>query len=277
MKKIILGSAIAALGVAAIYNARRWSSSWGVDPLVSARPLPGDDIVPEPVTVDTRVITIDATPEAVWPWLVQMGFERGGWYSWDSRLRGGGEGAVVPEIHQLAVGDTLPTHAGGGFEVKVLEPNRELVLYLDSKIVGTWAPAGEDGTPEVQPGGRSFPGSRRGATPPEFAASWAFVLEPTGDGGTRLVERVRAWFGPTTPGSRAFLPVIGFGAFVMIQKQMVGLRDRVERAERERLERAGTTASSAPVTATQAAPPIRAASPKLPNGPDPTEPGTLPA
>ena len=65
-------------------------------------------------------------------------------------------------------------------------------------------------------------------TPTEFKASWAFVLEPAGPNRTRLIERMRYWGGEGTPASRAALSMLGFGAFVMMQRQMVGIRSRAE-------------------------------------------------
>jgi hypothetical protein len=67
------------------------------------------------------------------------------------------------------------------------------------------------------------------AQPQEFAASWAFVLEPIEGGGTRLIERVRTRFGETDkPWTRFTLPVMGFGVFVMVRRQLLGIRARVE-------------------------------------------------
>jgi hypothetical protein len=58
------------------------------------------------------------------------------------------------------------------------------------------------------------------------------VLEPAADGRTRLIERMRGRFGPDTIGSKAMLPLMGFGVFLMMRKQMLGIRDRVEREQR---------------------------------------------
>ena len=88
----------------------------------ASRRLPGDEIVPEPVAIETRGITIDAPPATVWPWLVQMGYGRAGWYSYDQLdQRGASADEIVPAWQELAVGDILPTHPGGGFEVAILE------------------------------------------------------------------------------------------------------------------------------------------------------------
>ena len=75
-----------------------------------------------------------------------------------------------------------------------------------------------------------------GATQPaEFAASWAFVLEPIGGGRTRLIERFRVKFGTSDkPWTAATLPVVGFGVFLMTRQQMLGLRERAEALARTR-------------------------------------------
>ena len=84
IKRIVVGTALAASGWAAYSSIRRWRATWGFDRLESARALAGDELVPEPTTSETRGITIAASPDAIWPWLVQMGYGRGGWYSYDA-------------------------------------------------------------------------------------------------------------------------------------------------------------------------------------------------
>jgi hypothetical protein len=234
LKRIIVGSTIAAAGWAAFYAAGRWRATWGVDPLETKRPLPGDDLVPVAAAVDTRGITIDAPPSAVWPWLVQMGYGRAGWYSYDRLdMRGRSADGIHPEWQALAVGDILPTDPGGGFVVRELVPERALVVFADSDLVaeqrgtaGVELPAGE--APGLAASGR-FMGA---AMPPRFGASWAFVLEPVGDAQTRLIERVRFGMDGDSRGSRVLGPTLGFGVFVMIQRQLRGIRERVEAAAR---------------------------------------------
>src|SRR6476620_5477913 len=96
-------------------SVRTWRT-WGIDPLEANKPLAGDDLVPVPSAVETRSITIEAPPAAVWPWLVQMGYGRGGWYSYDQLERrvgagefaeGGSAKRIIPELQHLAVGDTV--------------------------------------------------------------------------------------------------------------------------------------------------------------------------
>ena len=230
LKRVVIGSLVAATGWYAFYRTTRWRETWGVDPLEADRALPGDEIVPAPTAVDTRGITIAAPPEAVWPWLVQMGYGRGGWYSYDVMdMRGRSADAIVPELQRLAVGDVMPTDPDGGFIVRSIEPGRSLVLAVDEEVLA----ARRSRALQKVPAGLAASGKLLETTvPPKFAASWAFVVEPDGAGGSRLVERFRVWLGEATPGSRVGGPLMGFGVFVMMRRQMLGIRERAERLAR---------------------------------------------
>lgn len=109
---------------------------WGATEEEAAEQLPGDEVDARPRVRSTRAITIDAPPEVVWPWIVQMGIERAGFYShdWVERLLGahyveGGHSAtrIHPELQDLKVGDLIPYGAGASVPVKAIEPNRHLV------------------------------------------------------------------------------------------------------------------------------------------------------
>src|SRR6185295_9733322 len=85
------------------------------------RPLPGDDLLPADSAELTDAIDVAATPETIWPWLVQMGCRRAGWYSYDLLDNGGKRSAreIRPELQRLSVGDVLPATpvSADGFEV----------------------------------------------------------------------------------------------------------------------------------------------------------------
>jgi hypothetical protein len=149
----------------------------------SERRLPGDDCLAQAKAQITDGITIHARPEAIWPWLVQMGCQRGGWYSHDWLDNGGVPSArrIVPEFQDLEVGDELAatTRNEEGFFVDRLEPGRLLLLH---------------GRFDLQTGHRVRADEPR---PLKFwEVSWAFVLEPLDAETTRLVVRVRADFAP---------------------------------------------------------------------------------
>jgi hypothetical protein len=222
------------LGGAAFWLAvRPWWHRWGVDPAEAVTPLPGDDVVPNAPVSDTRALTIAAPPSAVWPWLVQMGFGRAGWYSYDALdMKGTSAERILPEFQTLTVGEIVPTHPGGGFEVRVLEPGHALVLYLESGLMRAQAEAAKVSRAAATPANLQAGGVLLGAAQPtEFAASWAFVLEPLEGERTRLIERFRiAFVGGDRPWTNYTLPLMGFGVFVMVRRQLLGIRDRVERS-----------------------------------------------
>lgn len=228
MRRVLVGAAIAGLGWAGYAAARRWYETWGVDEAEAVRSLPGDELVDAPTGILTRGITIDAPPSAIWPLLVQMGYGRAGWYSYDALdMRGSSATGVRDELQGLAVGDIVPTHPDGGFEARIVEPDRALVLFTDTALVTRQAGGPKSG--EEMPPGLAASGRILASTPQEFAASWAFVLEPLNDGRTRLLERFRIWYGEQGRGFELAGPLFGFGVFVMMQRQMTGIRERAER------------------------------------------------
>jgi hypothetical protein len=238
MKGIVLGAAAVA-GGALVYRqiVHPWWRTWGVDERDVTRGLPGDDLVPNAPTVDTRSIEIDAPPSDVWPWLVQMGYGRAGWYSYDSiDMAGASSRDILPAWQALEVGDVVPTHPGGGFEVRVIDPDRSLVLFYDTKVVARQAEAVDHAGKARTAMNVQATGTVLAATQPaDFAASWAFILEPLPGDRCRLIERIRVHFGTTDkPWTVLTLPVVGFGVFLMTQRQMVGIRDRAEALARSR-------------------------------------------
>jgi len=238
LRTLAVVAAAGAAGAAAYaFAVRPWWRSWGVVPADTDRVLPGDDLVTDASVVETRSIEIGAPPDAVWPWLVQMGYNRAGWYSYDViDMKGASVDAIVPELQQLAVGDMVPNAPDTAFEVKVVESGHALVLYADEQLVDSQVAAArakkeagaavEETPANLKAAGKMMPSM------PGFAASWAFVLEPL-DGGTRtrLIERFRVRMpAPAGPGAVFMGEAFGFGVFAMVRKQMLGIRDRAEAA-----------------------------------------------
>jgi len=131
-RKIVGAAGVAAVVYGVWLRPRLWR--WGATDEEVAGPYPGADLVPDGERGATMAVTIDAPPDQVWPWLVQMGGDRGGWYSWDRLDNGGRPSAqeVHPEWQDLAVGDYVKYWMRGAavdaWEVAALEPNRFLGL-----------------------------------------------------------------------------------------------------------------------------------------------------
>lgn len=224
--RLQLVAAAAAAGFAAgIYlQLRGEQRTWGVVPAETERVLPGDELVADAIVSETRGLFIDAPPETVWSWLVQMGYGRGGWYSYDQiDMDGQSADTILDEFQDLAVGDRMPTHPGGGFVVKTLRPNEALVLWLDTELVND---AAEE---EATPVGLQGAGVLGEMAMSEFNGSWAFILEPAPGGRTRLIERLRLWAADSGAAQRLAMPMMGLGVFVMTRKHMLGLKERAER------------------------------------------------
>jgi hypothetical protein len=240
--KIVIVALLGGMAVALYLQLREQQQHWGVVPGDRDRRLAGDDLVPEAEIVETRTLTVDAAPSAVWPWLVQMGYGRGGWYSYDRLdMKGSSAARVLPELQDLAVGDLVPTHPGGGFVARVVDPEQALVLYLDHELVRSQMEASvaekdetaeddEDSADgEALPFGLPIAGALGGMTMPEFKATWSFVLEPENGGSrTRLIERFRVWTADAGLPQKLGMPVMGLGVFAMTRKHMLGVKERAE-------------------------------------------------
>jgi hypothetical protein len=196
-----------------------------IAPVERTDELPGDDLVARPDWTTNFAVDIAAAPQEVWPWLLQIGYGRAGWYTWFPLDNGGTPSAevIVRALQDLKVGDVVPDGArsASGFglwRVHSLVPARALVLYSRRNPV-----TGH----EVSPGredGESF-----------IDCSWVFVLSETAPGRTRLRVRVRAqfrgkaWIAPVMRGARL---LFGLGDNVMENTMLAGIRERAERHPR---------------------------------------------
>lgn len=250
--KLIAFSVLAGMAIAFYLQLREEQKSWGVVPSDVERTLAGDDLVEDPGVVETRSLLVEAPPSEVWPWLVQMGYGRGGWYSYDKLdMKGSSADAILDEFQELSVDDIVPTHEGGGFVAKVVEPGHALVLYLDNELVQSQMEAAvakkgeaalDDVDPEM-PAGLQFAGAMGDKTMPEFRATWAFLLESEAGGKTRLVERFRVWTAEAGLPQKLGMPMMGLGVFAMTRKHMLGVK---ERAEASPSNGAGSNGAKAP-------------------------------
>jgi hypothetical protein len=173
---------------------------WGATPEELARPLPGDDLVRTPTFWATRAVTIAGRPEDIWPWIVQIGYDRAGFYGCDLIENVGSKRGIrsarqiVPELQRLGVGDRVYMSRIAYLIVYSMAPHRLLI----------WAGA------ENPPGG---------------AFTWA--LFPVDQNHTRLVMRIR--FHHHWTDQRILLDLFTeFADHVAVPKMLLGIRDRVE-------------------------------------------------
>lgn len=233
---LIVAAGVAGFAAGLFLQALSEHRTWAIVPADQERELPGDDLIPVPDAVETRTLRVEAPPEAVWPWLVQMGWGRGGWYSYDKLDMDQPSADSILEAHQgLAEGDLVPTHPEGGFVARVVEPREALVLYLDTELIRAQdeaaleARAAEGQPAEDLPAGLQAAGAMGELTMPDFRGSWAFVLEPAPGGATHLVERLRIWTAQGGMVQQLGLPCFGLGVFLMTRKHMLGVKERAER------------------------------------------------
>ena len=173
---------------------RPWALTWGSTDEEIARPMPGDEVLVQPTFNATRAVTIEATPEEIWPWIVQIGYRRAGFYSYDLLDNDGIPSAerILPEYQTLNVGDLIPLSKTANVRVAELEPPSSMVLVFE--VEGTWS-----------------------------HATWVWGLYPEDDEYTRLVTRLRVDAGRFIP--QMFLD---FGEIIMMRKCMLGIKRRAE-------------------------------------------------
>ena len=175
--------------------------------------LTGDQIVPPPQVVTNHALTINAPTDCVWPWLVQMGWHRAGWYTarWVDKLlfplNWPSANRVIPELQNIELGDFIPDGAPAtkcGLIVEQLEPGRAMALHSTSHLPLSW---------------------RNWAS---LDWSWAFVLFPIDDGArTRFLFRSRWVTHPwwvTLFGWLAIVPA----DLLMSHDMLNGVRQRAE-------------------------------------------------
>lgn len=196
---LVLSAIVLVLALVAIYS----SSQVRATPGEQAKTLAGDDLIPRPVGSVNHAITIHRPPRDVWPWLVQMGSGRAGWYAYDFIDNGGHRSAeqILPEYQSVRVGSVFPALPGAKdvFLVAQFEPEQNLVL--------SWR----------LPNGR-------------YRTTWAFVLEQPQSDQTRLIVRGRVASGYRPYGLPQWLalPVGRLAHFIMQREQLMGIARRTE-------------------------------------------------
>ena len=200
LKAIGILIVVTIIGVVATVALMPWMDRWGATDNEIAASFPGDELVPAPRVVYNRAVTINAAPEEIYPWLVQMGAERGGLYSYSwfetniLQCELINADRIHAEWQDLKVGDQVKMCPGDfgprPFEVASVEPNQALVMghYENDQWLDTWQ----------------------------------FILIPHTDGTTRLILRSRDM---KTGG---FWDAIRPGVFIMERGMLLGIKERAE-------------------------------------------------
>lgn len=188
-----------------------WMNRWGATQAEIDAAFPGDELVPEPASVVNRAVTIQASPEHIYPWIVQLGAGKGGMYSYtwlETYLLNCplvNADRIHPEWQDLKVGDQVKMcpeePAPPPYTVALIEPDRAVVMGHQ-----------EDG---------------------KWVNLWQFVLEPQHDGSTRLILRTRTMM------TGGFWTLIHPGVFIMERGMLLGIKERAEALAQESTPAAG--------------------------------------
>ena len=185
------GIVIVAVGLLAHFVYRPWQLTWGATDQEIAGAMAGDSVVAQPSFIATRAVTINAEPEEIWPWIIQIGYQRAGFYSWDflDNDRVASAETIVPEYQDLQEGDLVPLDEDTDAVVDALSPNRHLVLVFL----------------------------------PDSAATWVWGLYPADHGGTRMVVRLRVHMD-----DRMSRLLFEYFEIIMMRRHILGIKRRAE-------------------------------------------------
>jgi hypothetical protein len=189
---------------------RPWHMRWGATDAEVAGPMPGDDLVPRAQFDATRAIMIDAPREQVWPWIVQLGYGRGGFYTYDLVDNGCEPSAdrIVPHFQELDVGDEIPMwHEWRGLSIAYNVTSFEAPKWM------LWVH-------------RPHPDESSDST-------WSWRLDELPTGGTRLVTRMKQDYRWETPRLALLnLVLMELGDFAMERRMLKGIKVRAEKVSK---------------------------------------------
>ncbi len=204
-RRLLLSGAVATLGLIGVYVLliRPWHLTWGATDDELRRPMPGDEIHANPSFNATRAVTIEASPEHIWPWLIQMGYRRAGFYSYDridnDRIPSADQ--IIPEYQSLEVGGLIPMATNAYAEVREMNLHRSMLWVFQGE--GQWE-----------------------------NATWAWGLYEEGPHHTRLVSRLRVSYKWTRPSIVPML-ITDVVELVMMRECLLGIKRRAEGLARE--------------------------------------------
>lgn len=184
-----------------VFLARPYQLQWGATNQEVNRPMPGDELRPNPDFLATRAITIEDNPEKIWPWLLQMGYGRAGFYGYDILENLGSERGVrsaeeiLPEYQELRPGDEVPISPVVSLFFVEIEPNK-YVIWSDMKE--------------------------------EYPSAFTWALYPNGPNQTRLISRIGWQYHWTDPGSLLLDIFTEFTDHLAVREILHGVKGRVE-------------------------------------------------
>ncbi|MGZ3615923.1 MAG: hypothetical protein ACXWOL_03420 [Ktedonobacteraceae bacterium] len=178
---------------------RPWHSRWGATDDEVMHAMPGDELIEKPTFNVTRAITIHARPEEIWPWIVQIGYGRAGFYSYDLLDNLGKPSAdhIIPELQHIEIGTWIPMSG------KVSEETAFRVMAFKPDSWMLWDKA---------------------------ASTWAWKLIPFNEESTRLIIRLKCQYRWTRPTIVTDLALMEIGDFPMMRQLMLGIKQRAERS-----------------------------------------------
>jgi hypothetical protein len=201
----LLGAGLAGTALAAyVYLIRPWHLRWGATAEEATETFTGDELVPHAKATATHAITINAPVKDVWAWLVQIGQDKGGFYSysWLENLVGcdlHNADRILPEFQRLEVGDEVRLHPQAApLPVMICEPFKAIVLGSNTQNPGTWG----------------------------------FYLRETDEKTTRLIIRGRSdWRAPSLLNWVGHYFVFEPAHFIMERKMLLGIKERAEKMQ----------------------------------------------
>jgi hypothetical protein len=187
-----------AVAFAAMVAVRRLARRSGVTTSELNESLPGDDVMLQPKVEWTRATTINAPPDTVWPWIAQMGFGRGGWYTSETfdrivwRIDNPSSDVILPQWQHPEAGDIIPDGPGFSAYFRVAQiDDGEAIVYRSIRHPYRGHPVDPDDASALTSLERDL---IEGGLYLDF--SWVFVLKAVDPGSTRLVVRTRASYEP---------------------------------------------------------------------------------
>ncbi|MDQ3212983.1 MAG: hypothetical protein M3Q85_09945 [Acidobacteriota bacterium] len=211
----IVVALLAVAVMAASWRLKRWAGSWGATRAEVVRSWPGDELSPHASEVTTRAVTIDAPTDAVWAWLVQIGQDRAGFYSfrWLENLFRCAMPRVeriVPEWQQRTLGDIVWLARRDRYRGEA----RQKVVRLDPGSVLSLASPADSG--------------RLIRRETSLGGTWTFVLAPLDAHRTRLIVRSRGPEAPSLAGTLFWMGLFAPAHFIMERKMMLRIKSLAE-------------------------------------------------